>query len=79
MEKEKSEDQSKSQNLLNIIEKLQEQKNLIEERLLLAKKTESFNEKTRAKEVLKSRKLRSQLGDYIHLVNVGVLHVSSPL
>jgi len=75
MEKEKSEDQSRSQNLLNIIEKLQEQKNLIEERLLLVKKTESFNEKTRAKEVLKSQKLRNKIGDYIHFNHVGVLHV----
>ena len=75
MEKEKTEDRSRSQNLLSIIEKLQEQKNLIEERLLIAKKAECFNEKTRANEVLKVHKLRNQLGDYIHLKNIGVLHV----
>lgn len=75
MEKEKSEDRSRSQNLLGVIEKLQEQKNLIEERLVLAKKAESFNEKFRAKEVLISRKLRNRIGDYVHFPNVGVLHV----
>ena len=76
MEKEKYEDKSRSQNLLNIIEKLQSQKSLIEERLILAKKTEFFNEKTRVKEVLKSQqKLRNHIGDYIHYKNIGILHV----
>ena len=77
MELEKNEDKSRSQNLLNIIEKLQEQKNFIEERLILAKKAEFFNENSRVKEVLKSKKLRNHMGDYIHYKNIGILHVKN--
>lgn len=75
MEKEKNEDKSRSQNLLNIIESLQAQKTFIEERLVLAKKAEIFNDNSRVKEVLKCKKLRNHVGDYIHYKNIGILNV----
>lgn len=75
MEKENSEDKTRSQNLLNIIEKLQEQKNLIEERLNLAKKTEIFNKKPNLIINIKKKNNFDILGDYIHLKNIGILHV----
>lgn len=77
MEKEKNEDKSRSQNLLNIIESLQQQKMMMEERLIIAKKAEKFNEKNRVKEVLVRKKLKNHVGDYIHYKNIGILHVFS--
>ena len=77
MEKEKREDRKSSQNLLKIIETLQQQQALMEERLSFARKNEEFHLRKREKEVFRSKTLRNRVGDYVHCKNVGILHVIS--
>ena len=77
MEKEKIDNKSKSEELLSVIQKLQEQKGLIEHRLAIAKNTENFN-KNGVEEIraIKQKKNENIFGDYIHVNNVGIIHVN---
>jgi hypothetical protein len=76
MENEKNENKSKADELFSFIQKLQDQKNLIEHRLAIAKNTENFNMK-KAEEIraIKEKRNENIFGDYIHINNVGILHV----
>lgn len=77
MEKEKIDNKSKSEELLSVIQKLQEQKSLIEHRLAITKNTENFNKKA-AEEIKAFRQKKNEniFGDYLHVNNVGILHVN---
>ena len=72
MEKEKNMDKNASQNLLKIIQNLQDQKNLLAERLVLLKKYENYPSGVVDLTKTTKEKLKRE---HLHYGNVGILHV----
>lgn len=72
MEKEKKKDKKTSEQLMMMIKKLHDQKNVLAERLLMLKRSEFFSPSFID---IKNKDKSSYDWEFLHYENVGILHV----